>query len=191
MKTFNVIIAGVGGQGILLTGKVLADAALMSGYDVKQSEVHGMAQRGGSVVCHLRFGDRVFSPVIAEGECDLIIGFEPLETARWLHYLVEGGSVVYNTRKIATLPVSAGMENYPGDIDKIIRSYAGRTLPVNATEVAVGAGEKKAVNLVLLGAALGFFPLEEKKIIESMKKNIPSRFYNINKKAFLAGKSSK
>ncbi len=116
MNTFNILVAGVGGQGVLLASGILADAALNSGLDVKQSEVHGMAQRGGSVLSQVRFGDTVFSPVVSVGECDLLIGFEPLETARYLHFLKDGGAVVYNTHRINTLPVSIGLEVYPSDI---------------------------------------------------------------------------
>src|SRR5512147_1453992 len=110
VNVFNVLIAGVGGQGVLLTSKIIAEAALLQALDVKQSEVHGMAQRGGSVLSQVRFGDKVFSPIIAEGDADLLIGFEPLEAARYLHYLRDTGTVVYNTRPIGTIGVSIGKE---------------------------------------------------------------------------------
>jgi indolepyruvate ferredoxin oxidoreductase beta subunit len=121
VDVFNILISGVGGQGVLLTSKVIAEAALLAGLDVKQSEVHGMAQRGGSVLSQVRFGDKVFSPIVSEGEADLLIGFEPLETARYLHFLKDDGVVVYNTRTIGTIGVSIAAEKYPADIDTVIK----------------------------------------------------------------------
>src|SRR5512135_3111205 len=129
VNVFNILIAGVGGQGVLLTSKIIAEAALLSGLDVKQSEVHGMAQRGGSVLSQVRFGDRVYSPIVSEGEADLLIGFEPLETARYLHYLKDDGAVIYNTRTIGTIGVSIAAEKYPPDINEVIRSRARTVMP--------------------------------------------------------------
>src|SRR5512135_181852 len=140
VNVFNILIAGVGGQGVLLTSKIIAEAALLAGLDVKQSEVHGMAQRGGSVLSQVRFGEKVFSPIVAEGEADLLIGFEPLETARYLHYLKESGTVVYNTRPIGTIGVSIGKETYPADIHETIRKNAATVHPLDATDVAVKVG---------------------------------------------------
>src|SRR5512144_2458915 len=117
VNVYNILIGGVGGQGVLLTSKIIAEAALLAGLDVKQSEVHGMAQRGGSVLSQVRIGDKVFSPIVSEGEADLLIGFEPLETARYLHFLKDDAAVVYNTRSIGTIGVSIGAEQYPADLD--------------------------------------------------------------------------
>ncbi len=188
MNAFNILIAGVGGQGVLLTSKIIAEAALLAGLDVKQSEVHGMAQRGGSVLSQVRFGDKVFSPIIAEGDADLLIGFEPLETARYLHYLREGGTVVYNTRPIGTIGVSIGREEYPSDIHETIRKNAPRVHPFDATNVAIRVGEKRAVNLVLLGAALRLLPLQEPFIEQAITNSVPKKVLEINRKAYLAGK---
>ena len=189
MKVFNILIAGVGGQGVLLTSKIIAEAALLQGLDVKQSEVHGMAQRGGSVLSQVRFGDKVFSPIIAEGEADLLIGFEPLETARYLHFLRDGGIVVYNIHPIGTIGVSIGKETYPQDIHETIRKHATDVHPFDATKVAVEVGEKRAVNLVLLGAALRFLPLDPSVVDNATTKAVPKKLLELNRKAFLAGRS--
>jgi indolepyruvate ferredoxin oxidoreductase beta subunit len=188
VKVYNILIAGVGGQGVLLTSKIIAEAALIQGLDVKQSEVHGMAQRGGSVLSQVRFGDKVFSPIVAEGEADLLIGFEPLETARYLHFLREDGIVVYNTRPIGTIGVSIGKESYPQDIHDTIRKHASKVHPFDATHVAVTVGEKRAVNLVLMGAVLRFLPLQESVVDEAITNSVPKKVLEINRKAFLAGK---
>jgi indolepyruvate ferredoxin oxidoreductase beta subunit len=189
VKVFNILIAGVGGQGVLLTSKIIAEAALLQGLDVKQSEVHGMAQRGGSVLSQVRFGEKVFSPIVSEGEADLLIGFEPLETARYLHFLREGGAVVYNTRPIGTIGVSIGKETYPQDIHETITKNAPRALAFDATNVAVEVGEKRAVNLVLLGAALLYLPLDPSVVDNAITNSVPKKLLELNRKAFLAGKS--
>jgi indolepyruvate ferredoxin oxidoreductase beta subunit len=191
MNVFNILIAGVGGQGVLLTSKIIAEAALLQGLDVKQSEVHGMAQRGGSVLSQVRFGDTVFSPIVAEGEANLLIGFEPLETARYLHFLREDGTVVYNTRSIGTIGVSIGKEVYPQDIHETIKKHASKVHPFDATNVAVEVGEKRAVNLVLMGAVLRFLPLKESVVDEAITSSVPKKALDINRKAFLAGKAQK
>jgi indolepyruvate ferredoxin oxidoreductase beta subunit len=191
VKVFNILIAGVGGQGVLLTSKIIAEAALLQGLDVKQSEVHGMAQRGGSVLSQVRFGDKVFSPIIAEGEADLLIGFEPLETARYLHFLNEGGIVVYNTHPIGTIGVSIGKETYPQDIHETIKKHASEVHPFDATKVAIEVGEKRAVNLVLMGAVLRFLPLKESVVDEAITNSVPKKALDINRKAFLTAKAMK
>ena len=189
MNVYNILIAGVGGQGVLLTSKIIAEAALLAGRDVKQSEVHGMAQRGGSVLSQVRFGDKVFSPIVSEGEADLLIGFEPLETARYLHFLRDSGQVIYNTRPIGTIGVSIGKEEYPADIHETIRKHLRKVHAFDATEAAVGVGEKRAVNLVLLGAALGVLPLDASIIDQAITNSVPKKLLEINRKAFLAGKA--
>ena len=189
MNVFNILISGVGGQGVLLTSKIIAEAALLQGLDVKQSEVHGMAQRGGSVLSQVRFGDKVFSPIVSEGEADLLIGFEPLETARYLHFLRDNGTAIYNTRSIGTIGVSIGRDEYPPDIHEIIKKNAPKVFAFDATEVAVGVGEKRAVNLVLLGAALRFLPFDAKIVDTAIVNSVPKKLLEINKKAFAAGKA--
>jgi indolepyruvate ferredoxin oxidoreductase beta subunit len=189
VNVFNVLISGVGGQGVLLTSKIIAEAALLQGLDVKQSEVHGMAQRGGSVLSQVRFGDKVFSPIVTEGEADLLIGFEPLETARYLHFLKDSGAVVYNTRTIGTIGVSIAAQIYPADIHETIRGRAMKVLPFDGTQLAVNAGDKRALNLVLLGAALPFLPLQEQHILDAILKSVPKKVLEINQKAFSSGKA--
>ncbi len=189
MNVFNILISGVGGQGVLLTSKIIAEAALLAGLDVKQSEVHGMAQRGGSVLSQVRFGEKVFSPIITEGQADLLIGFEPLETARYLHYLRDSGSVIYNTRPIGTIGVSIAAEKYPADINETIKSHAKTVMPFDGTELAVKAGDKRTLNLVLLGASLTFLPIEEAFILDAIKNTVPRKILEINQKAFAAGRA--
>ena len=189
MNVFNILISGVGGQGVLLTSKIIAEAALRSGLDVKQSEVHGMAQRGGSVLSQVRFGDKVFSPIVGEGEADLLIGFEPLETARYLHYLRDNGAVIYNTRPIGTIGVSIAAEQYPSGITETIKSRARKVMPFDGTQLAVTAGDKRTLNLVLLGAALSFLPLQESFILDAIVNTVPKKVLEINQKAFAAGRA--
>ena len=189
VNVLNILIAGVGGQGVLLTSKIIAEAALLAGLDVKQSEVHGMAQRGGSVLSQVRIGQKVFSPIVAEGEADLLVGFEPLETARYLHFLRDTGMVIYNTRTIGTIGVSIGKEAYPADINETIRKHAAKVHAFDATELAVGVGEKRAVNLVLVGAMLKSLPIDEKIVDQAIVNSVPKKLLEINKKAFLAGKA--
>jgi indolepyruvate ferredoxin oxidoreductase beta subunit len=189
VNVINILIAGVGGQGVLLTSKIIAEAALLAGLDVKQSEVHGMAQRGGSVLSQVRFGEKVFSPIVSEGEADLLIGFEPLETARYLHFLRDTGAVIYNTRPIGTIGVSIGKEEYPADIHDTIKKHAKKVHAFDATGVAVEVGEKRAVNLVLLGAALLVLPIAEAIVDQAITNAVPKKLLEINRKAFLAGKA--
>jgi indolepyruvate ferredoxin oxidoreductase beta subunit len=191
VNVFNILIAGVGGQGVLLTSKIIAEAALLAGLDVKQSEVHGMAQRGGSVLSQVRFGEKVFSPIVNEGEADLLIGFEPLETARYLHYLRDKSAVVYNTRQIGTIGVSIGKEEYPTNVHDVIKEHAKVVMPFDGTELAVKAGDKRALNLVLLGASLAYLPIKEKFVLDAIDNTVPKKVIEINKKAFAAGRAQR
>ena len=188
MNVFNILISGVGGQGVLLTSKIIAEAALLAGLDVKQSEVHGMAQRGGSVLSQVRFGDKVFSPIVTEGEADLLIGFEPLETARYLHFLRDDGAVIYNTRTIGTIGVSIGAQQYPADINEAVKGRVKKAMPFDGTQLAVEAGDKRTLNLVLLGAALPHLPIKEQFILEAIMNTVPKKVLAINQKAFAAGR---
>ena len=188
-ETRNILLCGVGGQGILLASEIISSALVKAGFDVKQSEVHGMAQRGGSVLSQVRFGEKVFSPIVNEGEADLLIGFEPLETARYLHFLRDSGTVVYNTRPIGTIGVSIGKEEYPADIHETIKKHAPKVFALDATEVAVGVGEKRAVNLVLVGAALRFLPIDGQIVENAITNSVPKKLLEINQKAFAAGRA--
>lgn len=187
MSVFNVVIVGVGGQGVLLTSKIIAETALEQGLDVKQSEVHGMAQRGGSVISHVRFGKKVYSPIVSEGDADLLIGFEPLETARYIHYLKKDGIVIYNTYRISSITVSIGAEKYPEDIDEIIKKNAKKVYPLDGTKLAVEAGDKRALNIVLLGASLKYLPLNKNIVLKAIENSVKGKALEINKKAFELG----
>jgi indolepyruvate ferredoxin oxidoreductase beta subunit len=189
VNVFNILISGVGGQGVLLTSKVIAEAALLAGLDVKQSEVHGMAQRGGSVLSQVRFGDKVHSPIVTEGEADLLIGFEPLETARYVHFLKDDCAVVYNTRAIGTIGVSIGAQQYPSGLDDAIKARAKSVLPFDGTRLAIEAGDKRTLNLVLLGAALSHLPLNEQFVLDAIVNTVPRKVLEINQKAFAAGRA--
>jgi indolepyruvate ferredoxin oxidoreductase beta subunit len=188
----DIIIAGVGGQGVLLSGRIIALAALAAGYDVKQSEVHGMAQRGGSVVSHIRFGAKIFSPTVTRGECGLLIGFEPVEALRNVHFLREGGSVVCNTRKISTLTVSSGAEEYPQDVEQEINSITGPggALLIDGTALAVQAGDMRTLNLVLLGAAVKYLPFSPEQVEAAIKRTFTGSISNRNIKAFRLGRAA-
>jgi indolepyruvate ferredoxin oxidoreductase beta subunit len=189
----DIIIAGVGGQGVLLSGRIIAVAALAAGYDVKQSEVHGMAQRGGSVVSHIRCGERVCSPTITRGECGLLIGFEPLEALRNVHFLREGGRIVCNTRKINTLTVSIGAEEYPMDVEQEISSRVtgltgeGGALLIDGTSLAVQAGDQRTLNLVLLGAVVKYLPFSPGQVEAAIRKTFTGKLLSLNIKAFRLG----
>lgn len=187
-KTTNILLCGVGGQGILLAGEILSSALMRTGYDVKQSEVHGMAQRGGSVVAHLRFGKKVYSPLIEHGGADFAVSFELLEALRYLPFYGRENKVIVNTQKILPAPVSAGMETYPDDV---IEQLAGRGLtvfPIDAFGLAKSIGEARAVNMVLVGGLSAFLPVSEKIFLEVMEERIPERIRAFNIEAFLKGK---
>lgn len=189
METKNIIIVGVGGQGSLLASKILGDLLLLEGYDVKVSEVHGMSQRGGSVITYVRFGDHVYSPVVDEGEADYIVSFEILETARWLAYLKPEGQIVTNTQQIDPMPVITGAAAYP---DGLVEKIKGKGVKIDAMDclsLAREAGSVKAVNIVLLGRLSHYFDIPEEKWQEVLTANVPPKFLEINRKAFELGKN--
>lgn len=183
----SILFVGVGGQGIILASKVLTEGLVRFGYDVKMSEVHGMAQRGGSVTTQVRFGEKVYSPLIGEGEADVIVAFEKVEAARWLHYLKEGGSLVVNDYEIYSMPVLTGVESYPeGVIDKL-KDTVQKTVVVDAAKTAQSIGNIKAQNIVLLGALIKALGLENLDWAQVLKEYVPEKFYDINVKALNAG----
>ncbi|HCC34492.1 MAG TPA: indolepyruvate oxidoreductase subunit beta [Ruminococcaceae bacterium] len=186
-KELNVIIVGVGGQGTLLASRLLGNALISSGYDIKVSEVHGMSQRGGSVVTYVRAGKEVASPIIERGGADIMLAFEPLEAARWLSYLKKGGRIIVNTGKIDPMPVITGASEYP---EGIIEKLAGKNIDLTVTDalsLAKEAGSVKAVNVVLMGIlATGTdIPLEVWE--QSVNETVPERFLELNLKAFRMG----
>ncbi|MDL2300664.1 indolepyruvate oxidoreductase subunit beta, partial [Clostridiaceae bacterium OttesenSCG-928-D20] len=151
MQTKNIMIVGVGGQGTLLASRILGNVLLQKGYDVKVSEVHGMSQRGGSVVTYVRYGEKVYSPIIDKGEADFILAFEALEAARWLSYLKKGATLIANDQKISPMPVITGAMAYPEDIMQKIDEKGAKLISLDALSLAREAGNSKAVNVVLIG----------------------------------------
>ncbi|MBQ7058504.1 MAG: indolepyruvate oxidoreductase subunit beta [Firmicutes bacterium] len=189
MKTKNVMIVGVGGQGSLLASKLLGYLLLSQGYDVKVSEVHGMSQRGGSVVTYVRYGEQVFSPVIDRGEADFIVSFEVLEAARWMPYLKEGGVIVTNTQQIDPMPVITGAATYPADLVKKMKDLGVKVDALDCLKLAEEAGSSKAVNIVLLGRLSHYFDIPEEAWDEALAAVVPARFLEMNRKAFTLGKN--
>ncbi len=187
-KTTNILLCGVGGQGILLASEVISSVLMNAGYDVKQSEVHGMAQRGGSVVSHLRYGERVYSPLIEFGDADFAVSFELLEALRYLPYYKRESRIIVNTQRILPAPVSAGMDTYPGDVLDRLTDRGLSVLPVDAFEVARSAGEPRAVNMVLVGALSAFLPMGENVFLEVIEERIPGKIREANMTAFVRGR---
>jgi indolepyruvate ferredoxin oxidoreductase beta subunit len=185
----NIFLAGVGGQGILLASEVIGEAFLRAGFDVKKSEVHGMAQRGGAVTTHLRFGPKVYSPLIEPGAADLLIAFEKLEALRFIHYLKPDGIVVVNSQEIPPAPVSAGQERYPDGIEARLREVSPHVYLVDALAAALALREVRAVNMVMAGAASHFLPLPEEAYADALKARLPARVVEVNLQAYRAGRS--
>ena len=185
--TKSIILVGVGGQGTITTSSILAKGLIEDGYDVKMSEIHGMSQRGGTVVTQIKYGEKVYSPIIGEGEADLIVSFEKVEAVRALPYLKEGGTIVTDTREIFPMPVLTGAASYPSDAIDRLKESVPNVVVVNAAETAEKLGNVKAQNIVLLGALvkqLGLMSIDWKKII---KETVPARFAELNVNAFDAG----
>ena len=189
METKNIMIVGVGGQGSLLASKLLGHLLMSQGYDVKVSEVHGMSQRGGSVVTYVRYGDKVFSPVIDKGEADYIVSFEILEAARWLPYLKKDGQIVTNTQQIDPMPVITGAAQYPDNLVEKLKATGTNVDALDCLSLAEQAGSSKAVNIVLLGRLSHYFDLSEDAWMRSLEANVPAKFLDMNKKAFELGKN--
>lgn len=189
-STKNVMIVGVGGQGSLLASKLLGRLLLSEGLDVKVSEVHGMSQRGGSVVTYVRYGEHVYSPVIDEEGAEFIVSFELLEAARWLPYLKKDGVIVTNTQQIDPMPVITGNAIYPEDLVQKMKETGARVDALNCLELAEKAGSAKAVNLVLMGRLSHYFDLEEEKWQKAIEESVPPKFLEMNRKAFELGRNA-
>ncbi len=189
METKNIIIVGVGGQGSLLASKILGHLLLNAGFDVKVSEVHGMSQRGGSVITYVRFGDKVYSPVVDKGQADFIVSFEILETARWLSCLKSDGQIVTNTQQIDPMPVITGAAEYPQGLVEKIREQGIKIDAMDCLTLARQAGSPKAVNIVLLGRLSHYFDIAEEAWQNSLKANVPPKFLELNQRAFELGKN--
>ena len=187
MSVKNILIVGVGGQGTLLASKLMGKCFMNIGYDVKVSEVHGMSQRGGSVVTYVRYGEKVYSPVIEKGEADIIISFEQLESARWLPYLKKGGVLISSTQKIDPMPVIMGKAEYPSDILSKIKEAGVELVTVDALGLALEAGTAKCANIVLLGAAVRFLGIDKEMWVDIIKSTVPPKTIETNLKAFELG----
>lgn len=190
METKNIMIVGVGGQGSLLASKLLGKLLLTKGYDIKVSEVHGMSQRGGSVVTYVRFGDRVYSPIIDRGEADFIVSFELLEAARYTEYLKPNGKIITNTQKINPMPVITGAAEYPADLVEKIKAKGIDITAVDALSLAETAGSSKAVNIVLMGILSAYFDFSEEEWDRAIESSVPEKFLELNKKAFALGRNA-
>ena len=188
-ETRSIMIVGVGGQGSLLASRLLGNVLLAQGYDVKVSEVHGMSQRGGSVVTYVKYGEKVFSPVIEKGEADVIISFEQLESARWLSFLKKGGKLITSTQKLDPMPVITGVAQYPDDIIEKMEKLNIEVTAVDALSLAEQAGNSKASNVVLMGVVASKTDFEAKLWQDAIEQCVPDKFLELNKKAFELGKN--
>jgi indolepyruvate ferredoxin oxidoreductase, beta subunit len=187
-RVTNILLVGVGGQGILLASEILAETFMLAGYDVKKSEIHGMSQRGGSVVSHVRYGNRVFSPIVPEGQGDILFGFELMETYRYLPLLKTGGAVVVNDLSIPPSSVLMGREPYPEGLADLIKKSFPDFLLVDGSKLAAEAGNARTANTVLLGAVSRRIDVEEKYWLEALHKMVPAKAIAVNLKAFMLGR---
>jgi len=185
--TKSILLVGVGGQGTILASKILSEGLAQKGFDVKMSEIHGMSQRGGAVSTHVRFGGDVASPIVPEGEADVLVAFEKTEAVRWLHYLKKGGWLVVNDCEIKSLPVLTGLAQYPENVNELLKAEVENCKIFNALEIASELGNVKVQNIVLLGAlvkALGIDDIDWECVLEKL---VPPKAIEINKKAFVKG----
>ena len=189
IMTKNIMIVGVGGQGTLLASKILGKLLLTKGYDVKVSEVHGMSQRGGSVVTYVRFGEKVYSPIIDKGESDIILSFELLEAARWAEYLKKDGVIITNTQQINPMPVIIGAAQYPENIVEKLQAKGLNIDAFDALSLAEEAGSSKAVNIVLMGRISKYFDFSDEEWSNAIIESVPEKFRELNLKAFELGKN--
>jgi len=190
MNDLNIMIVGVGGQGTLLASRILGNVAVMQGYDVKVSEVHGMSQRGGSVVTYVKMGDKVYSPIIEKNEADILLAFEKLEALRWIDYLKKGGTLVMNDQEINPMPVITGKAKYPEDITERLKNGGIDLQSIDALKIAEECGNIKAMNVVLIGLLAKSTGIEKKVWLKSIEGVIPAKLLEVNLKAFEAGYNS-
>lgn len=190
METKSVMIVGVGGQGSLLASRLLGNVLLAQGFDVKVSEVHGMSQRGGSVVTYVKYGDKVYSPTIEKGEADIIISFEQLESARWLSYLKKGGHLITSTQQLDPMPVITGVAKYPENIIEKLKALDVDVIAVDALGLAEQAGTAKASNVVLMGVLSTKMGFDEDVWQKALEQCVPAKFLELNKKAFALGREN-
>jgi indolepyruvate ferredoxin oxidoreductase beta subunit len=187
--TTNILVAGVGGQGVILASDIMSEVFMEAGYDVKKSEVHGMAMRGGIVTSHFRFGKKVYSPLIKQGEVDILFAFEQLEGLRWVDHLRGNGKIVMNDHKISPPAVNLGEMEYPKAIPEKIKSKFKDFYLVKGTEIALELGDARAANVVLLGAVSKLFDVNEGLWLKTILNYLPPKVHELNKKAFSEGRS--
>ena len=190
MKDINFLIAGVGGQGTILASDIMAEVGMLAGYDVKKTDVLGLAIRGGSVTSHIRWGEKVDAPMSMRGKVDYLLAFEPIEALRQIEFLNRGSTIVFNEYKISPVTVSSGLATYPADnvIEKALKDSAKNIYSINATNKAVEIGSVKTMNVILLGALTPFLDTNMEIWEKAIKKFVPEKFKEINLKAFYAGR---
>lgn len=191
MNNLNILIVGVGGQGTLLASRIIGNVALKRSFDVKMSEVHGMSQRGGSVVTHVKFGEKIYSPLIEKEEADIIIAFEQLEALRWSDYLKDKGKIIINDQKISPMPVITRKAKYPENIIENIKENNEDTISLDALDIAKKSGNIKAVNVVLLGLLASSTDIDKEIWLDSLKEIVPDKHIDVNIKAFEYGYAQK
>ncbi|MEA4895828.1 MAG: indolepyruvate oxidoreductase subunit beta [Oscillospiraceae bacterium] len=187
-ETKGIMIVGVGGQGTLLASRILGNVLIGQGFDVKMSEVHGMSQRGGSVVTYVKFGKKVYSPLVDQGEADYILAFERLEAARWISYLKDGGTLIVNDRRISPMPVITGAMPYPDDIVDKIRAKGAKIIAADVLSLANEAGSAKSVNVVMIGILSLLTDFSEETWQKAIAECVKPKFLELNRKAFLLGR---
>jgi indolepyruvate ferredoxin oxidoreductase beta subunit len=187
-QTTNVLVAGVGGQGVILASDIMSEVFMEAGYDVKKSEIHGMAMRGGIVTSHFRFGKKVYSPLIKEGEVDILFAFEQLEGLRWINHLRPNGKILMNDNKVNPPVVNLGEMEYPKNIPEIIESKFKNFYLIKGTEIALQAGDIRAANVVLLGAMSKLFTIQDSLWLDTLLGHLPPKVHDLNRKAFAAGR---
>jgi indolepyruvate ferredoxin oxidoreductase beta subunit len=187
-QTTNVLVAGVGGQGVILASDIMSEVFMEAGYDVKKSEIHGMAMRGGIVTSHFRFGRKVYSPLIKEGEVDILFAFEQLEGLRWINHLRPNGKILMNDNKVNPPVVNLGEMEYPKNIPEIIESKFKNFYLIKGTEIALQAGDIRAANVVLLGAMSKLFTIQDSLWLDTLLGHLPPKVHDLNRKAFAAGR---
>ncbi|HOJ11226.1 MAG TPA: indolepyruvate oxidoreductase subunit beta [Clostridiales bacterium] len=188
MANLNIMIVGVGGQGSLLASRIIGNVAMKKSYDVKVSEVHGMSQRGGSVITYVKMGDKINSPLIEKGEADIIMSFEKLEALRWVGYLKKTGKLIINDQRINPMPVITGKEKYPDDIINVLKEkFSSNVISVDALEIAEQLGNIRVVNMVLIGILAKTSSIEKDIWLQALKEVVPGKFYSVNEKALEIG----
>jgi indolepyruvate ferredoxin oxidoreductase, beta subunit len=183
----SIMLVGVGGQGTILTSKILTEGLIRAGYDVKMSEIHGMSQRGGSVTTHIKYGEKVYSPIICKREADVVVAFEKVEALRYLDQLKSGGTIIINDLEIDSQSVQSGSEAYPTDVIGNIEKTVEHVIKINAMKIAEEVGNSKTQNIVLLGVLVNSLGLQSIDWTDVMKDLIPSKMLDVNTKAFAQG----